>query len=140
MRRHPVKTINFLNDNNTTGIVHFAGTDGGLEVLCRWPFHYPAYRSAAMPLFLSVYSSLDRTCHFKETFRAFISTRITLRGDMQVWKSGEEEEEHLHKLPELALCDYRAVTLLKEELARAEMQVMYSPGTAGKEFSWPPPA
>ena len=136
MRRHPVKSIALLNDNSTTGIVHFAGTDGGLEVLCKWPYHYPAFRAAAVPLLLSVYASLDRTCHFTDTFQTYISTHIKRSGDLVVWISGGEE--HAHKLPALYLCDNRAVTLLKDELQKEGMRVVYSPGIAGKEFRWPP--
>jgi len=152
MRRHPVKTVTLLNDNSTTGIVHFAGTDGhvGLEMLCRWPFHYPAYRAAALPLFLSVYGSLDRKCHFSRTFASFVSKKKAAQASDRegevVWAWGppggdgeKKQEQHIHKLPELGLCDIRAVALLKEELDKAEIQVIYNPGAAGREFMWPPP-
>ena len=44
------------------GIVHFAGTThGDAEMLCHEPLRYPLYLSAAMPLYLSIVASFQRS-------------------------------------------------------------------------------
>lgn len=56
-------TIRFL------GIVHFAGTTHGKSsLLCDQPLTYPHLVTAAVPLFLSVVSSLHSTCPMSHQF------------------------------------------------------------------------
>ena len=122
MRRHPVKSVLMLQDNQTTGIVHFAGTDGGLESLCRYPALYPLYTQAAMPLYLSVYASLEKQCHIGSKMHTLI-------------EQGEFGKSH--KIPDMTLCGPTAVKTLQEELDRQKLHVAYHPGKA-RAFLWPP--
>jgi lipopolysaccharide biosynthesis glycosyltransferase len=91
MRRLPNKTVRFLERNelgdaripslaprldlltplslSSIGITHFAGTTRGISsVLCENPLMYPHLSSAAIPLFLSVISSLSSTCSVSRPF------------------------------------------------------------------------
>eukprot|EP00598_Pedospumella_elongata_P007347 CAMPEP_0184985472 /NCGR_PEP_ID=MMETSP1098-20130426/14132_1 /TAXON_ID=89044 /ORGANISM="Spumella elongata, Strain CCAP 955/1" /LENGTH=404 /DNA_ID=CAMNT_0027509561 /DNA_START=32 /DNA_END=1246 /DNA_ORIENTATION=- len=101
MRRLPKKTINMLNDGQTTGIVHFAGTTrGDAEHLCREPLKYPIFLNAAVPLYLSV-------AHSFATKLAKCPLRI-----------------------QNSSCA-SAVPIVKAELSRQRLEVRYNPGVGG---------
>jgi len=119
MRRHPVRSISLLQDN-ITGIIHFAGTDGGLEALCRWPAHFPLYIKAAMPLYLTIYSSLEKTCSVESKIQKIINSN------------------DFKNVPNMSYCGPSAVQQLQYEHKRQGIQVSYYPGKAGKKFIWPP--
>ena len=118
MRRHPVKSISLLQDNITV-IIHFAGTDGGLEALCRWPAHFPLYVKAAMPLYLTIYASLEKTCSLESKMQKIINSN------------------DFKNVPNMSYCG-PAVQQLQYEHNRQGIQVSYNPGKAGNKFIWPP--
>jgi lipopolysaccharide biosynthesis glycosyltransferase len=124
MRRHPVKSIQLL-ERNITGVVHFAGTDGGLEVLCKWPTKYPLFNTAAMPLYLTVYADLERVCA--------VSSRVQRLIDEGTFGKA-------HNIPDLSWCGPKAVEQLKDDIAQRNTHVVYNPGKSGSRFTWPPSA
>ena len=51
-----------MEQENFTGVIHFAGTAGGFRFLCKHALHYPVLAKAAVPLLLSVAWSFQDTC------------------------------------------------------------------------------
>lgn len=119
MRRHPVKSILLLQDN-ITGIIHFAGTDGGLESLCRWPTLYPLYVKSAMPLYLTIFASLEKTCSVNDKMRKLVKSVF----------------RNTKNIPNMTFCGH--FKELQEEHNKLGIQVSYDPGKAANKFLWPP--
>eukprot|EP01039_Chlorochromonas_danica_P007805 gene7805-8616_t len=62
MRRLPRRSMTLL-EQGQTGVVHFAGTlQGDQMLLCRYPLLHPVLWPAALPLYLTVVLSLQRKC------------------------------------------------------------------------------
>lgn len=81
LRKHPGKSVKLLEQEDFTGVVHFAGTGGGFPFLCKYPTHFPVFTRAAVPLLLSVAWSFQGTCPYwnKTSGRDFCDVHQALR-------------------------------------------------------------
>ena len=126
MRRHPVKSVS--QASQTTGIIHFAGTLGGIQNICKYPLLYPQLLHAALPLYLSVYASVERKCY-------------SVLHDSRAQGSHHIETtrlySNLHDDSVAESCGSTAVQKLLLELERVSSTVVSFQSGLGN-FTWPP--
>ena len=121
MRRHPVRSISLMS--HTTGIIHFAGIMGGIQNLCQHPFLHQPLLHTALPLYLSVYASIEHRC-YSDMHESL--ARMSVNHDIVAeW------------------CSTSAVLRLQSELTRRRNLtgedsnvVFFQPGLGN--FTWPP--
>lgn len=97
LRRHPGKSVKLLEQDDFTGVVHFAGTGDGFSFFCNYPTHFPVFIKGAVPLLLSVAWSFQGMCPYWNKTRGhdFCDVHHAMRIFNEYFKSFEKKSVHV---------------------------------------------